>query len=552
MSIVAVVGWVLGVASLLMGVLFLGSVVLALTGRAEQWWNRLLYPMVGVHFAALMWTVFFQLKLDGIDLLWAAPVFFVFQMLLYVLIVSVPLSIILLGVLILQLFGLLKRVPFQYNLRNLLVRWKTSSLTAVAFVLVVALLTVMLAFVNGMYALTSKSGIPENILVLADGATDELFSNLGYGDIKEIGLQPGIARDEDNQPLVSWELYCVASQPILYRPCPKCKQVVPIARFGRVLEAHGSPICPGSGTKITDSRDRRLLQVRGIEDAVKTGRVHKMELKVGQWFSQSGVQALDNSDSAEQAIQAVIGEGLSRELGPDAGKPALEVGDTFDLGPRKWVVVGILNSSGTTYDSEIWAKFQLVGQQFGKPTYTTAVLRATDVETAQKLAEYLKKEYKKPAVSAQLETTYFASLNTTNQQFLVGILVVMLIMAIGSAFGVMNTMFAAIAQRTKDIGVLRIIGYTRWQVLTSFFMEALLLAVIGGALGIALGSLSHGLTATSNIASGPGGGKSVVIRLVVDQYVLLTGVGFSLFMGCVGGLIPALSAMRLKPLESLR
>jgi ABC-type antimicrobial peptide transport system permease subunit len=89
-------------------------------------------------------------------------------------------------------------------------------------------------------------------------------------------------------------------------------------------------------------------------------------------------------------------------------------------------------------------------------------------------------------------------------------------------------------------------------VLTSFFMEALLLAVVGGALGIALGSLSHGLSATSNIASGPGGGKSVVIKLVVDQSVLLTGIGFSLFMGCVGGLIPALSAIRLKPLESLR
>ena len=549
---IEIIELILTVASLFLGLAFVVAVILALTGRFERWWSQLLYPMIGLHYATVMWSAFFQLKLEAIDLLWAFPVFFVFLMLLYVLVVSVPISIGLLGILILQLLGILKRVPFQYNLRNLLVRWKTNSLTAVAFILVVALLTVMLAFVNGMYELTSKSGIAENVFVLADGATDELFSNLGYGDIKEIALQPGVARDENNEPLVSWELYCVASQPILYRTCPKCKEVVPVARFGRQLEQHGSPPCPGSGLKITDSRDRRLLQVRGIEDPLKTSIVHNMQLKVGNWFSQSGVQTLSNSISAEQAIQAVIGDGLSRELGPDAGKPALEVGDTFDLGPRKWIVVGILNSSGTTYDSEIWAKFQLVGQQFGKPTYTTAVLRSTDVETARTLADYLKKEYKKPAVMAQLETAYFASLNTTNLQFLIGIVVVMLIMAIGSAFGVMNTMFAAIAQRTKDIGVLRILGYTRWQVLTSFFMEALLLAVVGGGIGILLGSLSHGLTATSNIASGPGGGKSVVIKLVVDQYVLLTGIAFSLFMGCVGGLIPALSAMRLKPLESLR
>ena len=552
MSIVAAVGMVLGVVGLLLGVAFVVSIVLAMLGRAEGLWSKLLYPMIGAQYAALMWTVFFQLKLDWIDLLWAGPVFFVFQMLLYVLVVSVPISIGLLVILILQTFRLLRGVPFQYNLRNLLVRWKTTSLTAIAFVLVVALLTVMLAFVNGMYYLTSNSGNPSNVIVLADGSTDEIFSNLGYGDIKEIALQPGVARDEFDEPLVSWELYCVASQPILYRKCPKCQQIVPMARFGQKLAEHGTPPCPGSGTKSTESRDRRLLQVRGIEDAVKSGRVHDMELKAGKWFTQSGVQALSDSAAAEQAIQAVIGEGLSRELGPDAGKRALEVGDTFDLGPRKWIVVGIMDSSGTTFDSEIWAKFQLVGQQFGKPTYTTAVLRATDPTTAQSLADYLKKEYKKPAVSAQLETTYYASLNTTNQQFLVGIIVVMLIMAIGSAFGVMNTMFAAIAQRTKDIGVLRIIGYSRWQVLSSFFMEALLLAVVGGALGIALGSMSHGLSATSNIASGPGGGKSVVIKLVVDQFVLFTGIGFSLFMGCVGGLIPALSAMRLKPLESLR
>jgi ABC-type antimicrobial peptide transport system permease subunit len=144
-------------------------------------------------------------------------------------------------------------------------------------------------------------------------------------------------------------------------------------------------------------------------------------------------------------------------------------------------------------------------------------------------------------------------LNTTNQQFLVAILFVVVIIAIGGIFGIMNTMFAAISQRIKDIGVLRIIGFARWQILTSFFLESLFLALIGGIVGVSLGSLVHGSTATSMMSSGAGGGgKSVVLKLVVDANILLGGVLFSLAMGCLGGLLPALSAMRLKPLDAVR
>ena len=84
-------------------------------------------------------------------------------------------------------------------------------------------------------------------------------------------------------------------------------------------------------------------------------------------------------------------------------------------------------------------------------------------------------------------------------------------MAVGGVFGVMNTMFAAISQRIKDIGVLRILGFARWQILVSFFLESLVLALVGGLLGCALGSLADGWTATSIVCSGQGGGKSVVL-----------------------------------------
>jgi ABC-type lipoprotein release transport system permease subunit len=465
---------------------------------------------------------------------------------------SFPLVGALVVLLLLQAAGLVRRVPFSYNLRNLLVRWRITLLTALAFTLVVGLMTVMLAFVNGMYKLTEGSGQPGNVIVLADGATDELFSNLGFGDITEVALRDEVARDEEGRRLVSWEVYVVVNQPIPTRKCPKCGRPVAVDQIEVKLAEHGDPPCPGSGLVVKGGRQRRFIQVRGIEDPVCSALAHGMELHPGgAWFSSAGIQALPGGHG-EQAVQAVIGEGLARELGPDQGKPALEVGDVFELGPRKWVVVGIMKSAGSTFDSEVWAKHQLAGDLFGKKSYTTVVLRTSDAETARALAADLTANYRKPAVQAQTEPEYYEKLNTTNQQFLVSILIVVAIMAVGGVFGVMNTMFAAISQRTKDIGVLRILGFAPWQVLASFFLESLLLALLGGALGCALGSLADGWTASSIASSGAGGGKSVMLRLVVDGDILTAGLLFSLLMGAVGGLLPALSAMRLKPLESLR
>ena len=462
-------------------------------------------------------------------------------------------SLTLLVVLLLQAVRVLRGVPFSYNARNVAVRWRTTLLTALAFTLVVGLLTVMLAFVNGMYRLTESSGVPSNVLVMADGATDELFSNLGYGDITEVALRDEVALDEQGRRLVSWEVYIVVNQPIPTRKCPACGKMVAIGDIDNRLREHGEPTCPGSGTEMKGGRQRRFIQVRGVEDPAISGKVHNLALSEGgSWFSQAGVQPLPGGAKGEQAIQAVIGEGLARELGADQGKKSLQLDDVFDLGGRKWAVVGIMKSAGSTFDSEVWAKHSLAGDLFGKKSYTTVVLRTADAETAQKLAEDLTANYKKPAVQAQPEPAYYESLNTTNKQFLYAVIVVVIIMAIGGVFGVMNTMFAAISQRTKDIGVLRILGYARWQVLASFFLEALLLALLGGLLGCALGSLANGYTASSIVSSGQGGGKSVVLKLVVDGRILLAGLGFSLLMGCLGGLVPALSAMRLKPLEAVR
>lgn len=419
------------------------------------------------------------------------------------------------------------KVPLKYNIRNLKVRWWTTLLTALAFTLVIGLLTVMLAFVNGMYALTESSGQPANVLVLSEGATDEAFSNLGFADLGDIETQTGIVR-ENNQPLTSREVYLSVSQPI-------------------ENPAAGRP-------------GRRFLQIRGVDDPASSAKVHDLQLYPGgRWFSAAGVQELtQTADQATPAIEVVLGEGIARELAKDNPKlrdirsARLDVGDSFSLAERQWLVVGVMSSSGTVHDSEVWAKRAIVGPLFGKDTYSSVVLRTADAASAKALQQYFANQYTKAQLEAFTEPEYFSSLGETNRQFLFGIFVVTVIMAVGGVMGVMNTMFASVSQRTKDIGVLRLLGFARWRILVSFLVESVMIAVLGGALGCALGSLVHGWTATSIVSSGPGG-KSVVLHLRVDATILAVGMLLSLAMGFLGGLLPAMMrAIRLKPLEALR
>src|SRR5262245_15818698 len=169
-----------------------------------------------------------------------------------------PLLVVLAALAVLASVG---RVPIRYSLRNLLVRWRTTLLTALAFMLVIGLMIVMLAFVNGMSRLTEQSGQPGNVIVLSDGAIDELFSNFQYTESSDVERQPGVLRDENNRPLCSRETYLVGIQ--------------------------------DTGTSTGGRPQRRFLQVRAIEDPLMASRIHDLALYPGgQWFSEAGVQPI--------------------------------------------------------------------------------------------------------------------------------------------------------------------------------------------------------------------------------------------------------------------
>jgi ABC-type lipoprotein release transport system permease subunit len=425
---------------------------------------------------------------------------------------------------------LINRVPLSYTLRNLTVRWITTSLTVLAFVLVICIMVVMLAFTTGMKKMTEGTGEPANVLVLSEGADDEVFSTIDGDVAAKLEMLKGVLRDGD-KTVSSRETYLIINQP---RPNP-----------------------PPGGPR------GRFLQVRGIVDVPMAARVHNIQLHDGgKWFSQAGTQEnLDKTASGQNLIQVVLGEGIAHELKADRttkeqanakNKDRLDVGDTFGLGWRQCVVAGVMKTAGTTYNSEIWGKKDVIAPLFGKSAVTSLVLRAADEAAARRLCEDIKSNFKQVSVVARLEKDFYSALAETSKQFLYAIIFVTAVMAVGGVFGVMNTMFAAISNRIKDIGVLRILGYTRRQVLVSFLLESLVIALIGGLVGCALGSLSNGVTANSMIGAGNGGGKTVVITLVVDSTIWAAGMFLAVLMGAIGGLAPAISAVRLKPLDALR
>jgi putative ABC transport system permease protein len=428
------------------------------------------------------------------------------------------------GFLITLLLVLICKVPLSYNLNNLKVRWKNTGLTAMAFTLVVSVLTLMLAFVNGMTRLTESSGHTDNVMVLSAGTTDEGFSNLGFGDVSDIANQSGV-KVENGVKLASKETYMVVNQPLPNAP-------------------EGRP-------------KRRFLQLRGIDDPMIAGTVHEVTLEPGgSWFSEAAVR--EGKGPGQTMVECVVGEGLARQMAQDdivlaaSGKTTLGVGDTFSLNDRTWVIAGVMKSGGSLFDSELWAKRSLVASMFGKNTYTTVVLRAESSDVAQTLKEFLSKDYTKAKLSANIETEYYSGLQATNRQFLVAIWVVTVILAIGGGFGVTNTMFAAISARRKDIGVLKLMGFRSRHILASFLLESIVLGMIGGILGCAVGSLCHGWSATSSVSSGGGGGKTIVLKLIVDLNIWLIGIALSFTMAFIGGLLPAVNAVRLKTLDVLR
>jgi len=224
------------------------------------------------------------------------------------------------------------------------------------------------------------------------------------------------------------------------------------------------------------------------------------------------------------------------------------VGDSIHIGRTDWKVVGIFDASGTSYDSEIWGDYGDVAQEFDRPIYSSLLVRCAD-ESSLKEVQQKVVDDRRLQMDAPREMEYFESqIGTAAPMKVLGYLVG-IIMAIGSCFAVMNTMYAATAYRTREIATLRVLGFRRRNILLSFMLESLLLALIGGAVGCLIALPMNGMsTGTANFITF----SEIVFQFRVTPRLMLTGLIFSAVMGTLGGLLPARLAARIPIVRALR
>jgi putative ABC transport system permease protein len=226
----------------------------------------------------------------------------------------------------------------------------------------------------------------------------------------------------------------------------------------------------------------------------------------------------------------------------------LDLGDSVKIGRSMWNVVGILDAARTAYDSEIWADYNEISGEFERPIYSSLLVRATDEGSVAAIRERLGGD-RRIQLDVFRQGEYFeAQAGSALPIKVLGYLIAS-IMAIGSSFAVMNTMYAATAYRTREIATLRVLGFKRRNIMLSFMLESLLLAILGGTLGCILALPMNGIsTGTSNMTTF----SEVVFEFRVTPQLMLQGIIFAAVMGTIGGFLPARLAARLTIVRALR
>lgn len=385
-------------------------------------------------------------------------------------------------------------IPISYNIRNLVVRKTTTLMTALGIALTVAVLAAAMAVGQGLTKAFTASGHPLHLLLLRKGSNSELISSVPRQAFNErIKLRPQIARNAQGEPMASPESIVVIA---LNRPDAPSGMNITLRALGPV--------------GISMREDCRIVS--------------------GRWF-QSGRREI------------VVGAAVAARY-PDA-----QIGKKIKFGRGEWEIVGVFESEQMARNSEIWGDFEQINGDFNRQAASSSVLvRAQDDVALEALKNELDTD-QQLQVEIMTEKAYYAQQTDSAApiEFL-GIFVAV-IMAIGSCFAAMNTMYAAVARRSKEIGTLRILGFSKSAILLSFLFESMLLALIGGLIGLALVIPLNGL------ATGIGSNVTfaeVGFELKITPSVIYVGLGFALFMGAIGGLLPASSAARKEILTALR
>lgn len=393
-------------------------------------------------------------------------------------------------------------IPISYNIRNLRLRKGLTLMTALGIALTVTTAIFLMALVAGLNRAFVSSGSPKNVLVLRKGSEAELSGGFDAALFPTLKTLPGIAKDSHGEPMVSGEWVVV-----IILPRKDGTGEVNVTVRGMMPDG---------------------LEMRQTSD--EPGKPPSVKLVEGRWF-QTGQREVVVSKSIQGRFAHA------------------NIGDTMEFGKGSWKVVGVFDAGGSAYESEVWGDVNQMASDFDRQGgYSSAYLRATDPISAEALKNRVADD-QRLKLEGVLETDYYAKQTSSGAPIKVIGIVVGFIMAIGSIFAAMNTMYAAVAYRGREIATLRVIGFSRPAILTSFVLESLLLALLGAAAGILLMLPFNGMqTGTSNAVTF----SEVVFALRITPQVAGYAVAFALIMGFVGGLAPAWHAARQNILSALR
>jgi ABC-type lipoprotein release transport system permease subunit len=384
------------------------------------------------------------------------------------------------------------RIPLAYNLRNLAARRVSTGLTALGIALVAWVFIFTLALAGGFQAALTSTGTPENAIIIRKGSTSELMSILSREASAAIESQGEIARAPDGTPLAASELMVVWNLP------------------------------RKSGTTTN-------VVVRGVGPKSFTLRP-KVKLIRGRMFR----PGLD-----EIMVGKMVAERFQH----------CDVGDQLKLAGREWTVVGVFDSKGSTYDSEIWGDVELFMPVFDRPVYQSLTLRLAEPSYLAPLKKRLESDPRMDVEVDREDRFYAKQSGQLSTMLRVLGMFVTSIMSLGAIFGALNTMYASVGNRTREIGTLRAIGFSRGAILMSFLIESVLLALLGGALGCLLAlPVRSFTTGTMSFATF----SELAFRFQVTPGMLLAGLAFSAFMGLLGGFLPARKAATMPIVDSLR
>jgi putative ABC transport system permease protein len=383
-------------------------------------------------------------------------------------------------------------LPIKYNIRNVFVRWRSTIATIVGVGLVVSVYMLVQALAVGLEASSANSGTEGNLLIMRKGSPAESSSQVTLAQVKTIQYLEGVARDAQNKPLISADVLVLINLPR------------------------------------RENRGEANVLIRGVGPSGKELRP-QVNLIDGRWFK-PGLR------------EVVISKRLSARFANTG------VGEKFKTGGHELTVVGHFDGGNTAFDSEIWMDNDETRSLFDRENYSSLLVKSTDPVSATNLINRIEKD-KMLSLKVLPETAFYKTQTKTAGpiRFLGDFLATA--MSIGAVFAAMNTMYASVGARTREVGTLRVLGFRRRTILASFLLEGALLALIGGVLGCILAMPMNGF-ATGTLSFD--NFSEVVFEFRITPRLIGKGLLFSVLVGLIGSFLPAIRAARLPVIASLK